>query len=93
MKKKFLIIVLTNINKQLMYATLDTYAPDCSGCSKENYRLPDPSANYALIQDKEFIDSPELRRQRRGGLGIDKFKPGNVQKRSCCDIHEGYDQK
>ena len=34
-----------------MYATLDTYAPDCSECSKENYRLPDPSANYALIRE------------------------------------------
>lgn len=73
-----------------MYATLKTYAPDCSSCSRENYQLPDPSANYALIQDKVFIDSPELRSQRRGGSGIDSYKPGNIQKKTCCDIHEGF---
>lgn len=78
-----------------MYATLKTYAPNCatcSSCSRETYQLPDPSSNYVLVQDKKktFIDSPELRRQRRGGMGIDKFKPGNVQKKSCCDIREGF---
>jgi hypothetical protein len=76
-----------------MYVTLKTYAPDCascSACSRENYQLPDPSANYVLVQKKTFIDSPELRRQRRGGLGIDKFKAGNVQKISCCDIREAF---
>lgn len=73
-----------------MYVTLQTYAPDCSACSRENYQLPDPSTNYALIQKKIFIDSPELRRQRRGGMGIDKFMLGNVQKKSCCDIREGF---
>lgn len=76
-----------------MYATLSAYAPDCSACSRENYQLPDPSANYALIPDKVFIDSPQLRRQRRGGLGIDKFKPGNVQKKSCCDIREAFEEQ
>lgn len=76
-----------------MYATLKTYAPNCtscSSCSRENYQLPDPSSNYVLVQDKMFIDSPELRRQRRGGMGIDKFKAGNIQKKSCCDIREGF---
>lgn len=71
-----------------MYETLKTYPTCAIYNTRENYQ--DPASNFALNPKKVFIDSPELRSKRRGGMGIDSYKPGNIEKKSCCYSREGF---
>lgn len=60
-----------------MYATLETYEQHDFHCPKyhtrENYEGDQPSPHRQAR--RVFIDTPELRRKRRGGMGIDSLKP------------------
>jgi hypothetical protein len=59
-----------------MYATLETYDLHDAHCEKnkvrENFMLkPKPKTSKRKQQKEFFVDTPELRRQRRGGKGWD----------------------
>ena len=60
-----------------MYATLETYDlhdPQCDHYkTKENFEII--REDFTPNPKKAFIDTPELRRKRRGGRGIDSCKP------------------
>jgi hypothetical protein len=63
-----------------MYATIETYDQHDLHCpnyySRENYEEQQP----VKPRRKELmIDTPELRRKRRGGLGIDSMKKHEVR--------------
>lgn len=53
-----------------MYATLETYEqhdPQCHQHTQENYEAKQTRSNRK-------VDTPELRRKRRGGMGIDSLR-------------------
>lgn len=72
-----------------MYATLETYDLHDPKCQqhrvvRENFKIIKPK-NY-------FIDTPELRRQRRGGKGIDGCKPYDEKQPYLYMFNSSYNQ-
>lgn len=64
-----------------MYARLEKYSSGCSSCGggkPSNAQKPFVLNRYTPKPKKYFIDSPQLRLQRRGGGGIDSYQNYNI---------------